>query len=186
MNAIEVAIRIAQRFDEDDIAYGIGGALALGVWGPPRATKDVDVTAFVPQDQLSRVLDSLERAGVMVNRADAARDVARIGLFKGRLGVVFVDVFMSSHPQYADMEQRRRRVTDPDGRSLWFISAEDLCIHKLVFARHKDLADLESLLAARPTLDVDYVRSWLVKMVPADDSRIAALDDLERRFASTE
>lgn len=184
MNAIEVAIRVAGCFDEDGIAYAIGGALALGVWGPPRATKDVDITAFAPRDELPRVLESLERAGVMVQREDAARDVARIGLFKGRLGLVIVDVFMSAHPQYADMERRRRQVMDPDGRALWFISAEDLCIHKLIFCRHKDLADLESLLAARPSLDLDYVRSWLVQMIPAGDSRLAALDDLERRFAT--
>jgi hypothetical protein len=185
MNAIEAASRIAGRFDEDGIPYGIGGALALGVWGVPRATVDVDLTAFVTKDQLPRVLDSLERAGVMVNRGDAARDVARIGLFKGRLGVVVIDVFVSDHPQYADMARRLQRVTGPDGGSLSFISAEDLCVHKLLFGRHKDLADLELLLAARPTMDLTYVRSWLVQMVPAGDARIASLDDLARRFAGS-
>lgn len=37
MNAIEAATRIAQCFDDDGIAYGIGGALALGVWGATSA-----------------------------------------------------------------------------------------------------------------------------------------------------
>lgn len=184
MNAFEAAQRIGECFDEDAIPYGIGGALALGVWGVPRATKDVDISAFVPRDELPRVLDSLERASVILRRDEAARDVARIGLFKGRLGIFVVDVLVSEHPQYVEMQRRVRRVADPSGRASWFISAEDLCIHKLVFGRHKDLGDLEALFAVRTELDTAYIRSWLVQMVPAGDARIAALDDLERRFTA--
>jgi hypothetical protein len=144
MNAIEAARRIGERLDEDGIPYGIGGALALGVWGAPRATKDVDLTVFVARDELPRVLDSLERAGVMLSREQAAIDVARIGLARGKLGKIGVDVFLSEHPQYAAMARRVRRVSDPAGWSGGFISAEDLAIHKLVFGRHRDIADLEN------------------------------------------
>lgn len=183
MNAIEAARRIGTCFDEDGIPYGIGGALALGVWGMPRATKDVDLSAFVRRDQLSRVIDSLERAGVMIARDQATKDIERIGLAKGRLGDVIVDVFLSEHPQYEEMGRRVRVVTDPTGWAARFISPEDLCVHKLLFARHKDIADLESLIATRPDLDLAYVRHWLEQMVPAGDSRLTILDDLERRFA---
>jgi hypothetical protein len=138
MNALEAASRIARSFDDAGIAYAIGGALALGVWGAPRATKDVDITAFVPPAELARVIDALERAGVIVDRAAAARDVARIGLFRGRLGRIIIDV-----------------------------------------------ADLESMIAARATFDFAYVRSWLTRMVPAGDRRLATLDDLQRRFGPT-
>jgi hypothetical protein len=184
MTAIDAARRVGTCFDEDGIPYAIGGALALGVWGAPRATKDVDLSVFVARDQLDRVLDSLERAGVMISRDQAAKDITQIGLAKGRLGAIIVDVFLSEHPQYDEMGRRARRIVDPTGWSGSFISAEDLCIHKLVFARHKDLGDLENLLAARPELDLDYVRGWLVQMVPPGDARLAALDDLERRFAT--
>lgn len=184
MNAIEAARQIGSCFDEDGIPYAIGGALALGVWGVPRATIDVDVSAFVRRDELGRVLDSLERAGVIVARDQAAKDVARIGLVRGQLGRVVIDVFISEHPQYAAMRDRTRRIVDPAGWSGAFISAEDLCVHKLVFGRHKDLADLENLFAVRPDLDRAYIRRWLVQMVPPGDSRIATLDELERRFGS--
>lgn len=182
MNAIEAARRIGQCFDEDRIPYAIGGALALGVWGAPRATKDVDLSVFVGRDELGRVLDSLERAGVLVPRDQAAKDVVRIGLAKGRLGRIVVDVFMSDHPQYVQMGQRVRTIKDSTGWEARFISPEDLCLHKLVFGRPKDLTDLENLLAVRGELDLDYVRGWLVQMVPPGDRRLAVLDDLERRF----
>ena len=52
ISAHEVALRIASRLDDDGIPYGIGGALALGALGAPRATKDVDMTLFVPEAEL--------------------------------------------------------------------------------------------------------------------------------------
>ncbi len=182
MNALEAAQRIGACFDDDHIPYGVGGALALGVWAVPRATKDVDISAFVTDAELPRVLDSLERAGVMIDRDAAVKDVMRIGLFKGRLGRILVDVFVSQHPQYAAMRSRTIRVVDAAGVSTAFLSPEDLAVHKLVFGRPKDIADLEGLFARRHDLDVGYVREWLAQMVPTGDPRLAVLDDLVRRF----
>jgi hypothetical protein len=183
ISAHEVALRLASCLDNDGIPYGIGGALALGALGAPRATKDVDITIFVPEAELPRAFDALERAGLMFDRAAAARDVARIGLFKARSGRMIVDIFLSAHPQYDAMQARRVSIEVEGGR-LWFLSAEDLCLHKLIYGRPKDLIDLERLIAVRPDMDLAYVRSWMVRMIPAGDHRFAALDDLERRFAS--
>lgn len=180
-SAHQVALRIAKCLDEDGIEYGIGGALALGALGAPRATKDVDITIFLPEAQLPRAFDALERAGLLLDRAAATRDVARIGLFKARAGKMIVDVFQSGHPQYDEMKSRRISL-EAFGERLWFISAEDLCLHKLIYGRPKDLIDLERLIAVRPTMDLAYVRSWMARMIPAGDRRFAALDDLERRF----
>lgn len=184
MSVNEVARRLGQCFDDDGIPYAIGGALALGVWGAPRQTQDVDVSVFVSPDELPRVFDVLERAGVMLDRADATRRVARTAFFQGRLGRTIVDVFLSEHPQYESMRRRSQRVLDSTGQSLSFISAEDLCLHKLIFGRPKDVVDVERLLAVRPELDLGYVRSWLVQMVPAGDQRIAVLDELAARFSA--
>ena len=182
MNAIEAAGHLASCLDEDKLPYAIGGALALGVWGAARVTNDVDISIFVGQDRWPVLFESLERAGVMIDRAAATRGWTRIGLYKGKLGKLPVDIFVSAHPQAADMLARRRRV-DSDQGPLYFITAEDLTIHKLVFGRDKDAIDLARLFAAR-TIDVDYIRGWLTKMLPAGDRRFAILDDLERRFST--
>ena len=181
ISAHEVALRIADRLEEDHIAYGIGGALALGAHGAPRATKDVDITLFLPETELSRAFDALERAGLMFDRQEATRDVARIGLFKAHAGKMIVDAFLSAHPQYEEMKARRVSI-EVFGKRLWFLSAEDLCLHKLLYGRPKDLLDLERLIAVRPSIDLAYVRSWMFRMIPAGDRRFDALDDLERRF----
>lgn len=184
MSVLRLAEHIARCLDEDKLEYAVGGALALTVHALPRDTADVDISIFAREDELPRVFDALERAGVMIDREDAIRSQARIGMFTGRAGRRLVDVFIHSHPHFEAMRQRRVRATTPSGGAMWFISAEDLCITKLWFARAKDLADLERVFAAHPDLDVAYVRFWLSQMAPAGDRRFAMLDDLERRFVA--
>ena len=152
MSAAEAAKRIGRILETEGIEYAIGGAIALGVWGAPRATNDVDLSVFATD--FERVADAFERIGLRFDRADAARGVQRIGFFKGVLGHVPVDVFMSGHPHFFEMQRRRRRVTDVDGTHLYFISPEDVCITKLLFGRDKDIADLERLFAAQRSLDL--------------------------------
>jgi hypothetical protein len=180
MNAFDSARRLGLLLEADGIEYAIGGALALGVWGVPRATKDVDISVFVDPERLEGVADVYERAGVMFEREAARKAVARTGLFRGLLGKIAIDTFISLHPHFLEMQQRRQRVRTPDGDFLYFITAEDLAVLKLVFGRDKDLVDLERLFAVRK-LDVDHVRRWLAKM-PVPANRIAILDELARRF----
>lgn len=180
--AFEIAEHIAHRLEEEGLPYAIGGALALTAVALPRDTKDVDLSVFVDPSDLPRVLDALERAGVMVDRADAARTVATIGLFTSRFGRTLVDVFVGTHPHFITMQHRRISVRSPSGESLWFLSAEDLAIFKLFYARTKDVSDLERMFAALPDLDAAYIRQWLEKMVVGGDRRLAILGDLEARF----
>ena len=181
MNAFEVSEYIAARLDEDGLPYAIGGALALTAWAIPRDTKDVDISIFAPDSDLPRVFDSLERAGVMLDRPDAVRSVARIGMFTGRHGRTMVDVFISDHPHFHQMRERRRELQYPSGGKCWFISAEDLCVMKLLYGRTKDIADLERVFAALPALDLAYIREWLAKL-PSGGNKQILLEDLVRRF----
>jgi hypothetical protein len=181
MTAFELAAHLSRCLDEDKLEYAIGGAIALTAWSIPRDTKDVDISIFVPATGLDPAFDSLERAGVMLDRADARRSVERIGMFTGRSGRTLVDVFVGDHPHFHAMRIRRRQVELPSGERCWFVSPDDLCVLKLLFGRSKDIADLERLLGAVPDLDLDYIRGWVGKL-PDAEPRLALLDDLVRRF----
>jgi uncharacterized protein YpmB len=85
MNAFDAARRLGDLLEADGFDYAIGGALALGVWGAPRGTKDVDLSVFVPPTDLDGVFDVFERAGMMFDRAQATGEVARTGLLRGQL-----------------------------------------------------------------------------------------------------
>jgi hypothetical protein len=180
MSAPEAAAWVADRFDEDGIDYAIGGALALIAWGIPRATAYVDISAFVERTSLPRVLDALERAGVMVP-ADAAANIGRIGMFRGLVGRIPIDVFTSEHPHQHAMRERRCLLELGEGRSRWFVSREDLVVLKVLYARPKDELDLEAFVSVHTDLDFAYVEGWLAKMVPAGDRPFEMLARLRAR-----
>ena len=181
----EVVGRLADRFDEDGLPYAMGDALALGAWGVPRTTTDVDVSVFVSERELNRLLDSVERAGAVVDRAKAHRSVARAGLFVAFFGRTRIDLFIAHHPWHAEMQRRRVSLPTPDGQPRWFLSLEDTALARLLYARPKDVLDLERLFAVQAGhIDLAYLRQWLPRMVPAGDARLGLLEDLARRRAA--
>lgn len=186
-NAANVAFWVADRLEEHGLAYAIGGALALAAHGVPRMTNDADLSVYLDGQPLHVLFASLERSGCIFDRVAAERDVERASLFTVRCGLILVDLFLAFHPLHDDARARRRAIAGPDGRPRWFLSPEDLAVHKLALFRGKDRVDLERLFAAQGTaLDVAYIRHWIDKIVPdLADPRRAALDDLVGRFAPT-
>jgi hypothetical protein len=169
------------RFDEDGLPCAVGGALALGAWGVPRTTSDVEVSVFVSESELDSLLDSVERVGAMMERAEAHRTVARTGFFLAYYGRTRIDVFIAHHPWHAEMQRRRVSLPTPDGHPRWFLSAEDTALAKLLYARPKDVQNLRRLFAVQAgRLDLAYLRQWLPRMVPAGDTRLQLLDELAR------
>lgn len=178
---LDMASRLADRLDEDGMPYAFGGALALGAWGVPRMTSDIDVSVFAAEALLARVLDAIERAGAMVDRDQAARSVGRAGFFVAFAGPTRIDVFIAHHPWHEDMQRRRVLLATPGGPR-WFLSAEDTALAKLLYARAKDVEDLERLFAVQAGhLDLSYLRQWLPRLVPASDPRLDLLESLLAR-----
>jgi hypothetical protein len=177
-DAFEAALAIARALDTAGIPYALGGALASGQYGIPRATNDVDVNVFVPPERLGPVWGALRSLGIAVDEQAAAEAAARDGLVVLRFGSFRVDVFVPSIE--FSWEAARTRVSHVlEGTPVWFLSAEALCLFKLLFFRSKDVADLERLIAVSgETLDAAYVRARLVEMVGADDPRVATWDRL--------
>ena len=94
-----------------------------------------------------------------------------------------VDVDVATHPVHQEMGSRRRAI-EVDGVPLWFLSPEDRALLKLIYGRPKDQVDLERLFAACGDLDVAYIQSWLERIVPPADARLATLADLAKRFSN--
>lgn len=146
--------------------------MALGVWGFPRATKDIDLDVFVEGD-LSAVFDVLETEGCTVDRAAARQSASERGDFQAWLGNMRVDVFVPSIPFYSVM-RRRLREAPLEGRPAWFLSPEDLTVMKFLFFRSKDLIDVERLVASMgAAFEREHVTRALVDIVGPDDGRLA-------------
>jgi hypothetical protein len=138
--------RLADDLEASGIPYALGGALALGVWGFPRATNDVDLDIFVGVNGLRPALEELVRRGYALDLEEALASASSRGDFKLHVDGMRVDVFIASIPFY-DSVRARIRQAPLEGRPAWFLSPEDLAVFKLLFFRAKDLLDLERLVA---------------------------------------
>lgn len=179
-DAFEAGIRVARVLEDHGVPYALGGALAYGQYGIPRATNDVDVNVFVGPDRLGDVFAALRALGIVVEE-DAARAAnAAEGMIVLRYGLFRLDLFTPSI-DFA-WEAGRTRVQHPvDDVRVWFLSVEALCVFKLLFFRAKDLVDLERLIAVQRTgIDGAYVRAHIVAMMGPDDPRVARWDALWR------
>jgi hypothetical protein len=129
--------------------------------------------------------DAAEAGIRIANALESEARARRDGMFIGSWAGMRIDVFVPSIPFSDEARKTRVQLVDPDGESVWFLSAEALAVFKLLFFRPRDLADLERLVAVQgPALDRGYVRAWMVDMMGPEDERVHAWDDLGRRFTA--
>lgn len=178
---VQIARALADRFEQAEIPYAVGGALALAYWAPPRGTADADLNVFVSADQVAAVdaaLRAIEEEGVTLDRAVALHEIAAGGAVRGMAGRTPVDVFFDSIPFHRSAAGRvvERPLV---GRPAKVLAAEDLIVLKFLFNRGKDLVDIEGMVATcGASLDRGYVRRWLVDCVGEADVRVRDWDAL--------
>jgi hypothetical protein len=173
-----VARRLADQLELDGVPYAVGGAIAYGLYAPPRATNDVDLNIFLEPEQIDPALDALERAGAELDRDAARVSAADRGDFVARVDGMRVDVFVLSIPLSSSAASR---VSEGilQGRSIAVLAAEDLVLFKLLFFRAKDISDVSRLVAFQgDALDRRYIRRWLVDTVGEDDDRVTTWDSI--------
>jgi phosphoadenosine phosphosulfate reductase len=128
-----------------DVEYLIIGGVAVGYYGYPRATVDLDVWVRVSEENADRIVTALRNFGFDVPTLDRSMflrpdRVVRMGvepacleLLTGVSGVEFEDAF------------KNRVFVDVDGLKLPIIGLDDLRRNKKASGRHQDLQDLEKL-----------------------------------------
>jgi hypothetical protein len=84
-----------------------------------------------------------------------------------------LDLFFAYDPLHEACAERRREVSFP-GQRISILTAEDLAVFKVLFAREKDWRDLgEILLAQGEDFDAAYALDWLERILQPDDERLA-------------
>lgn len=157
------------------IEHAVGGALALGFHAEPRGTYDVDLNIFVAAEEADAALDVLRGTGIEM-ADDAAAIVAERGDIFLMHGGCRLDLFFNSIPLHSRAAGRTRTVSLL-GERIPILSAEDLIVLKLLYNRHKDIVDIERIVAAvGERLDRGYVRAAIIECVGEEDPRLATWD----------
>ena len=176
-DVFEAALQIAAALQRAEVSYCLGGAIAYGQYGIPRATKDVDVNIFLDPPELDPALEALREIGVEIPN-NAKEEAETEGLVVAHWGGYRIDLFTPSIPFSSEAERTKKHFKFGE-QGAWFLSAEALSVFKLLFFRGKDLVDLERLYAVMGNdLDVAYIRSKMVDMMGEDDERVSAWDKI--------
>ncbi len=158
---LEAALRdIVLAFRQVRIPYMLIGALALPVWGRPRATLDIDFMILAAEFP--------ERLIVRLSALGFDRDVEweRLNPFlrgahaRFRSKILTVDILLRSNEHHENAFRRRCKKYHR-GLYIWFPSAEDLILLKLKAGRPTDFDDVAGIVErVGDALDLGYLSGW--------------------------
>ncbi len=163
---LEVLRLVADRLDGAGIRYMVTGSMAMNYYAQPRMTRDIDVVIeLATGSDADRVADLF--AADFVLERDVVHDaVRRRGIFNiiHREHVVKVDFVVRKETPYRQEEFLRRQRVEIDGTEVSLVTAEDLLLSKLHWAKDSrsevQLRDVRNLIASVPRLDWSYLDRW--------------------------
>jgi hypothetical protein len=159
---------IGQRLAAAGVPYMVTGSVAGSFHGEPRSTLDVDVvidptpetlTAFVEAIPADQFYVDLEAARIALAERTQFNAIHQASGWK-------VDLIVRKDRPFSIEEFARRRPAELLGAQTVVVSAEDLIIAKLEWARaaesERQLRDVAAIVALQgDALDRDYIERWV-------------------------
>lgn len=147
---------------ERDLSWYLFGAQAAIVWGSPRLSADVDVTATIEPGAVDSFIETMREHGFHLLFDDSdflAR--ARVLPFVHRSTRMPLDVVLAG-PGLEEDFLRRAIPVDIRGTCIPVITPEDLVVTKVLAGRPKDIEDVRSVIhQRRASLDETRIRKLL-------------------------
>jgi predicted nucleotidyltransferase len=160
---------VARRLEDSGIPYMLTGSFVLGAYTIPRMTRDVDVVVELAPEA-GRRLPGLLGEEFYCDEVAVQRAIAQKRLFNvvHQQTLVKIDMIVRKDSPHGQAEFARRRRLPIDGIEFWIVTAEDLILSKLSWAKaspsEQQFRDVRSTLRANPDLDWAYVETWAVRL----------------------
>ena len=154
--------------DHAGIPHMLTGSFASAYHGSPRATQDIDLVIEADADRIRTLVASLPVEAYYVDL-----DAALMALeAEGQFNVIDlvsgwkIDLMIRKHRSFSREEFDRRRSADLHGITIDVVTAEDLIVAKLEWARsggsRRQLEDVASILRIRGReLDTARIEHWV-------------------------
>ena len=143
------------------------GGLAVGVWGEPRATVDIDFLIAIGFDDFDTLKQKLTESNKFLFIHDKPMVFEKITFLRATLKSntdITVD-FLFADDEFKNTALLRKELLQVNDFSLYISSPEDLIILKLLSGRAQDRLDAEKILVIRKdSLDQEYIRNWTEKL----------------------
>jgi predicted nucleotidyltransferase len=132
-----------QCLNENDVKYLLVGGWAVGIYGHPRATKDIDFLFANDKENLSKIKKALKEFGappVDLEKFEENGYVIRMGN-----SPIQIDMINSADGIEINDCFKRKKIMDVDGIKINIISIDDLIKNKRTSGRLSDLSDADKL-----------------------------------------
>ena len=129
--------------NKNNVQYLLLGGWAVGIYGAPRATADMDVFIAVDDANLDKLLKALYEFGAPTVPKEHFKDIGRVF----RMGRSPIRIEIINQASGVDFQScySHRKIINIDGIDISIISENDLMRNKAASGREKDLADLRNL-----------------------------------------
>lgn len=136
--------RVFASLEKNDVRYLVIGGIAAVLHGVPRATFDLDILVQATPDNVARLLQALDEAGLGTASLTTVQ-----GLLDHEISVfedyVRIDVQTRTPGIHFDEAWQNREVMEYHGQKLFVTSREDLIASKRAAGRKVDLEDVRLL-----------------------------------------
>lgn len=176
LSLVKKVSAVHRSLSEAGLPHAIGGAIAVGYYGEPRSTGDIDVNVFVPVDSWSEIRETLKPL-----RIDTRVDEAELKQFNEvqmEWDSNLLHLFFSADALHQRMSEDIRLVPF-DGATIPIVSPEHLVVRKALLDRTKDWPDIEQIFVAAWPLDLEEIESWLGRLTGTDDPRMEKLREVK-------
>jgi predicted nucleotidyltransferase len=129
--------------NRNNVEYLLLGGWAVGIYGHPRATADMDVLIAVDDENVGRLCKALHEFGAPTVDKSHFKETGRV--FRMGRSPIRIDVINSASGIKIEECYKRRKIVTVDGVKISLISREDLIRNKKASGRDKDLADANEL-----------------------------------------
>lgn len=171
MTAEDLIGRLITALGEAEVPYMLTGSYASSLHSIPRATRDIDIIIFPNRDQLTRFVQSLPSASYHTDLDDAIDSLRR----RSQFNVIDyatgwkVDFIIPPFEEFNIEEFERRQIIEVGELKLSVVSAEDIVIAKLIWAKagqsERQLEDAATVVRFQAErLDRHYIERWVRRL----------------------
>ncbi|NNE19816.1 MAG: hypothetical protein HKN10_15195 [Myxococcales bacterium] len=166
-------VLIAERLDRARIPHMLSGSVALSTYAQPRMTRDVDFVIEIDEAQVDEFVQLFE-ADCYVDRESVLEAARARGMFNiiHEAWIIKADFIVRKDEPYRKTEFDRRRTVSIGGKAFSIVTAEDLLLSKLLWAKTSQsdlqLGDVRNLILSDKALDWPYIERWAQKLDVVD------------------
>jgi len=160
---LDVLKIISERLDASGVPFMLTGSFALGYYGKPRMTRDLDFVVALTETHVDGLVKAFS-ADFYIDE-DSARSAIRSQRAFNLMhlsSAIKVDLIVRKNSEYRQVEFKRRKAVEFAGVSTWITSREDLILSKLVWGSDSgsemQMRDVRTLID--DSVDWAYLNYW--------------------------